>query len=162
MSKDENGATIYIDVWPKSIDIEMRVYRPLLLQILPFLGALFTRIASSVLPALASRLFVGYTAFRQFWIRENAQKPEPMSIVENVRKYTPAAEAEVLSMAENAKKKYVASTEAEPIGNVAKIANLLNMRFSGEFLRIIFGSLAYSLLIFFIGFAIVQIFVFSR
>ncbi|MDR2182802.1 MAG: sodium:proton antiporter [Clostridiales bacterium] len=159
MSRDKNGATIYIDVWPKGLDIEMKVYRPLLLQILPFLGALFARIVSSALPALASRLFVGYTAFRQFWISENAQDKEQASFIPLGSLMQKSSETRE-PVVDNVKRKYASATSGEPIGNVAKIANLLNMRFSGDFLRIIFGSLAYSLLIFFIGFAIVQIFVF--
>ena len=39
---------IYLDVWPKWLNIENAIYRPLLLQILPFIGAMFARIIGSI------------------------------------------------------------------------------------------------------------------
>lgn len=42
----------YIDVWPKWLNIENGIYRPLLLQILPFIGALFARVIGSLTDTL--------------------------------------------------------------------------------------------------------------
>lgn len=44
MSKDEEGNTVYIDAWPKWLDIENLIYRPFLQHILPFVLAFILRI----------------------------------------------------------------------------------------------------------------------
>ncbi len=43
MKRDENGIKVYIDVWPRWLDIERVIYRPLLLRFLPFVGAAVAR-----------------------------------------------------------------------------------------------------------------------
>ena len=43
MKKDENGYRVYVDVWPSWLDLENIVYRPVLLGLFPFFGALFSR-----------------------------------------------------------------------------------------------------------------------
>ena len=48
MKKNAEGKTEYIQVWPKWLDIEYKVYRPGLLGVLPFCGAFFARIAGSM------------------------------------------------------------------------------------------------------------------
>ena len=146
MSKDEHGRSIYINIWPDSVDIEKRIYRPVLLQILPFVGAVLARIASNIVPAITSRLYRGFVAFRHFWITENSKAPEPG----------------ILNIAQDLAVRMNTAPE-QPSNDtriVVRIAHMLNMRFSGDFMRVIFGSLAYSLLIFFVGFTIVQIIVF--
>ncbi|MCL2377084.1 MAG: sodium:proton antiporter [Defluviitaleaceae bacterium] len=149
MSKDESGRSIYVNIWPDSIDIEKRIYRPVLLQILPFIGALLARLVTNIVPAIASRLFRGFMSFRDFWILESAKESEPsvLNIVQDLS-------ARLSSESKQAK----VNVDSR---SVARIAHMLNMRFSGDFMRIIFGSLAYSLLIFFVGFTIVQIIVFA-
>lgn len=47
--KGTKGRTVYADVWPKWLDLENLIYRPLLLQILPFAGGVVSRIADSFL-----------------------------------------------------------------------------------------------------------------
>ena len=147
MSKDGEGRPIYINIWPQSLDIEKRIYRPVLLQILPFIGAMFARIASNIVPAITSRLYKGFMSFKLFWITENAKAPEPS----------------VLNIAQDltTRMNNVSEQPSSDARTVARIAHMLNMRFSGDFMKIIFGSLAYSLLIFFVGFTIVQIIVFA-
>lgn len=44
MAEDEKGNLIYINAWPQWLDLEDLVYRPLLLKVLPFVGALPARI----------------------------------------------------------------------------------------------------------------------
>ena len=44
MKKNENGVRVYIDAWPRWLDLENLIYRPILLVVLPFFGALFSRI----------------------------------------------------------------------------------------------------------------------
>ncbi len=43
MKKNENGIKIYADVWPSWLSIERMIYRPVLLRLLPFAGALAAR-----------------------------------------------------------------------------------------------------------------------
>lgn len=44
MRKDRNGNKVYINAWPGWLDLENLVYRPLLLNVLPFIGALAGRV----------------------------------------------------------------------------------------------------------------------
>jgi len=44
----------YIDIWPKKLDIERSIYRPLLLKVFPFIGAVAARIAGSIFDWLLS------------------------------------------------------------------------------------------------------------
>ena len=48
MKKDEQGNRVYVDVWPAWLDLETLIYRPVLLGLLPFLGAVFSRIVEWV------------------------------------------------------------------------------------------------------------------
>lgn len=54
MQRDENGKRIYIDAWPKPLNIENKIYRPLLLIWLPFIGAFFARLIGSVTETVAT------------------------------------------------------------------------------------------------------------
>lgn len=47
MKEREKGSKIYVDRWPKWLDMENLIYRPLLLKILPFLFGVFCRIFDS-------------------------------------------------------------------------------------------------------------------
>jgi len=44
----------YVDVWPKKLDIERSIYRPLLLKVLPFIGAFLARLAGSIFDWIVS------------------------------------------------------------------------------------------------------------
>lgn len=48
MAKDENGNLVYIDAWPTWLDLENLIYRPFLLKVLPFIGALVGRICDNL------------------------------------------------------------------------------------------------------------------
>ena len=50
----KNG--VYLERWPKALDLENGLYRPLLLKVLPFIGALFGRIVGT-LPELVRKGF---------------------------------------------------------------------------------------------------------
>jgi len=54
MQKDENGNLIYVDCWPKGLSLENKVYRPVLLKILPFVGAFFARVAGSLVDGIVA------------------------------------------------------------------------------------------------------------
>lgn len=43
MKKDENGNKMYINAWPEWLDLENLIYRPVMLGLLPFFGAVFSR-----------------------------------------------------------------------------------------------------------------------
>ncbi len=60
MQKDENGNLMYVDCWPKGLSLENKVYRPVLLQFLPFVGAFFARVVGSAVDAIISffRVFI--------------------------------------------------------------------------------------------------------
>lgn len=78
MKEDENGNRVYVNVWPVWLDLEDRIYRPLLLKILPFVGAfagrLCDRFADSVVwlvrktimrPKKESKRVVEFTFMRE-------------------------------------------------------------------------------------------------
>lgn len=48
MGKDENGNTVYIDRWPEWFNIEDKIYRPVLLVCLPYIGGFAARLAGSL------------------------------------------------------------------------------------------------------------------
>ncbi|MBQ3615714.1 MAG: NADH dehydrogenase [Anaerotignum sp.] len=56
MAKDENGNMVYVDRWPEWFSIENKVYRPLLLNVLPFVGGFFARLVGSLTDGLISML----------------------------------------------------------------------------------------------------------
>ena len=149
MGTDREGRSVYVDLWPSVLNLEERVYRPLLGEILPFVGTLFARALSSVVPVITKGFYSAFTSFRNFWtIDEHA---EPANLAKN---------REIAKTASLASK----SKQAEP-ANYAQIPGhstwVQNIRHNTEFLRMILSSLAYSLLIFFIGFVIIQIILFS-
>lgn len=51
-SEKKGSARGYIDAWPKWLDLENLIYRPVLLQFLPFVCGVFSRIADSFLELL--------------------------------------------------------------------------------------------------------------
>ena len=46
--KDSKGQTVYLNRWPEVWNLEHQIYRPVVLGILPFLGALVARTLASV------------------------------------------------------------------------------------------------------------------
>lgn len=56
MVKDEEGNRVYIDAWPKWLDIENLIYRPLLQHILPFMLAFILRIFDRMMDHIISLL----------------------------------------------------------------------------------------------------------
>ncbi|MBQ7757815.1 MAG: sodium:proton antiporter, partial [Anaerotignum sp.] len=56
MRKDENGNVVYVDCWPEWCNIEDKIYRPLLLGVLPYIGGFFARIAGNLLDGFISVL----------------------------------------------------------------------------------------------------------
>ncbi len=56
MKKNQNGETIYLDCFPKWLDLEKKVYCPLLLQVLPFVGALFARMCANLTDGVVALL----------------------------------------------------------------------------------------------------------
>lgn len=56
MTKNQNGETVYLDCFPKWLDLEKMVYRPLLLQGLPFIGALFARMCANLMDGVIALL----------------------------------------------------------------------------------------------------------
>lgn len=52
LSEKKNSVKCYVDAWPKWLDLENLIYRPVLLQFLPFVCGVFCRIADSFLELL--------------------------------------------------------------------------------------------------------------
>ena len=57
LMKKQDGQVVYLDVWPRWLDLETLVYRPLLEKWLPGLGLLLARVMDSILqPHLVSEI----------------------------------------------------------------------------------------------------------
>ena len=56
MRKDENGNVVYVDLWPANVNIEDKIYRPVLLSALPFVGGFCARLAGSLMDGIISIL----------------------------------------------------------------------------------------------------------
>jgi hydrogenase-4 component B len=54
MAKDENGNLVYINAWPEWLDLENLIYRPLMLKVLPGIGAFFSRICDKLVDGIVS------------------------------------------------------------------------------------------------------------
>lgn len=54
--RDAAGQTVYVDLLPEWLSLENKVYRPLLLGVLPFIGGFFARLAGSLTDGFLSIL----------------------------------------------------------------------------------------------------------
>ena len=52
MRKMENGTVQYVDLWPKWLDLENLIYRPVVLGILPSAGRILSRILDTILDGI--------------------------------------------------------------------------------------------------------------
>ena len=188
MAKSKAGPPTYIDAWPSVLNMETLIYRPLFTQILPFIGTLFSRAVSSFLPTVTD---LGYRAFlflQKVWRRmdERIYKPLftqilPFIVVllsKAVSSFLPAITTIVhrifsffrrLSHERNkkiaaliARNEKLDERQKNEFATVDWLAGVFNIHLNGTFTRVIFGSLAYSMLVFFIGFVIVQVIIFTR
>jgi len=67
MKKDEEGRSVYVNLWPQWMDIENMIYRPLLLAVLPFIGGLLARLAGGIVAAVSALGYRVFMAFQGFW-----------------------------------------------------------------------------------------------
>ena len=86
MSRDENGNKVYINAWPKLIDIEDRIYRPLIVTILPFIGACVTRAIGSVVEVIGR---IGYNVFWRFANWYIPRKPNAHEFIAKSKEWYP-------------------------------------------------------------------------
>lgn len=68
MSKDEEGRSVYINVWPKALDLEQKIYRPLLISVLPSIGTFFARTVGDIPATVASLGYRASMTIRNLWI----------------------------------------------------------------------------------------------
>jgi hydrogenase-4 component B len=74
--KDEEGRRIYVNIWPKWLDIELLIYRPLLNKVLPAIGGFIAKVATSIVPAVTGTIYKGLVGFRNLWIKKTHNRPE--------------------------------------------------------------------------------------
>ncbi len=86
MAKDENGKTMYINAWPKFIDIEDYIYRPLVVQVLPFIGAFVTRTIGNITEVIGKVGYKAYWAFANFY---QPRKPNAHKFIEKSKELYP-------------------------------------------------------------------------
>lgn len=56
MEKDQNGHLIYVDRWPKELNLENKIYRPVLLKWMPLVGGIVARMTGSFTDGVVSIL----------------------------------------------------------------------------------------------------------
>lgn len=78
MSTDENGRSVYVNIWPSKLDIETYIYKPFLLKFLPFIGALGARFVGMLPSWLSSFGYRLFMAIKEKWTNfiANMVKPE--------------------------------------------------------------------------------------
>lgn len=52
MKKDQRGNILYIECWPKWINLEEYIYRPIVLKLLPFIGGILSRMCDSLVDGI--------------------------------------------------------------------------------------------------------------
>lgn len=62
LRKKADGTTEYADLWPAWLDMENRIYRPVILKVLPFIGVLVCRIGDSLVDSII--VFLRKTVYR--------------------------------------------------------------------------------------------------
>jgi len=213
MARDEEGRSVYINAWPAPLNIENKVYKPLLLNILPFIGALIARFVGSILPSIASLGYKLFMKFRNMWVSDTKDMyPKVRSLVDLSGE---VVEFEINNIFEemrfwarniywtgcrllnavNTSQEISASTPASPgiAGLLRRILEpsrnfynsigkhfhfpipTMSKRFhfpgegsdvqpsrSNEFIRVVFGSLSYSLLLLLFGVIVILAFVLFR
>ena len=103
MAKDENGNKVYINAWPKWIDIEDYIYRPLVVHILPFIGALVTRTIGSVVEVFGK---IGYNLYWKFANWYQAHKPNAVQFITASKSWYPEHKIDGQAIMENMKTAY--------------------------------------------------------
>jgi hypothetical protein len=71
MAKDEEGRSVYINLWPSWIDLEEKVYKPILLGVLPFISALFVRSIGGIVTGISVVGYKIFDTFRKFWCQRS-------------------------------------------------------------------------------------------
>ncbi|MBP3890577.1 MAG: NADH dehydrogenase [Solobacterium sp.] len=103
MRKDENGNKVYINAWPSFIDIEDYIYRPLMVKVLPFIGAFVTRTIGSIVEVIGS---LGYKAFWAFANFYQPRKPNAHEFIESMKEFYPKHKLDARVAIEGMKEAY--------------------------------------------------------
>lgn len=72
MRKDENGVTVYVNIWPAWLDLERIIYRPLVGRVIPFFCAFASRVLSETPDYIMSLL-------HKTLLRKKPVEPAPAS-----------------------------------------------------------------------------------
>ncbi|MBR0173173.1 MAG: NADH dehydrogenase [Lachnospiraceae bacterium] len=86
MGRDVNGNKVYINAWPKFVDIEDVIYRPVMTGLLPFIGAFVTRTIGSVVEVAGRIGFNLFWKIRDFYI---PRKPNAHAFIEKSKEWYP-------------------------------------------------------------------------
>ena len=86
--KDENNRRIYLNVWPPSLDIEKKIYKPLFLTVLPFLGAMIARIYGSIISGFVAFFFKALEEIKVFWTADHNITTYSAVVIRSVRAYS--------------------------------------------------------------------------
>ncbi len=100
MEKDENGNKVYINAWPKWIDLEDYIYRPLVVKVLPFIGAAVTRTIGSVVEVISS---IGYKLYWKFANWYEPRKPHAHEVIAKLKEIYPKVKPDARLAVENMK-----------------------------------------------------------
>ncbi|MCL2791700.1 MAG: hypothetical protein FWD87_01290 [Spirochaetaceae bacterium] len=153
MAKDEKGRSIYVNRWPAWIDIEEKIYRPLLMVILPFICAMLARTIGSIVSGVS---MVGYKIFviiKKFW-RIKLQRDWVSEKMKDINGFFNTMTARMIELEEGGKR-YIINLNNQP----KKIMKDISGHLEDYKIRTVFSTLGYSLKLCLAGAAIVLLIV---
>lgn len=103
MAEDANGNKVYINAWPSFIDIEDYIYRPLMVKVLPFIGAFVTRSIGSVTELISS---IGFKLYWKFANWYEPRKPHAHEVIAKLKELYPKYKPNAHEAIENMKLAY--------------------------------------------------------
>ncbi|MCR4704552.1 MAG: sodium:proton antiporter [Lachnospiraceae bacterium] len=146
MKADQNGHVEYVDRYDARYDLEDRIYRPILLTILPFLGGLIARIGDCLVDKLV--VFLRKTVYRD--------SPIPSELTQGT--YFTHLVGSFLDMLSYEKAKIIAAfsdSEEMPIrGTHYEDRFAASYELADEFRAMLVRSMSFGLMLFCIGFII--------
>ena len=169
LMKNENGVKVYVDRWPKKLDLEDAVYRPLLDLISKVFGTIFMFL-SDVLPrfvynisniflSVLARVFGEGTDLLTLALRKTLYKENPTE-----HRYIGTVETTKLGRAANAVERFLNRTvrKKHPKNVDHVVAYAEELELTRRKMHMLESSLSFGILMFCIGFCITMIYLLLR
>ena len=140
MGRDEANRKIYLNVWPPSLDIEKKIYKPVFLRVLPFIGAMIARTYGSIISGIVTFFFRALQAAKDFWAADHDIPGYGLQILRSIKSYNDEMSAAIFTNTGSGVWNTKLYKKAQSSGGL-------------------FGSLAFSILLCLIGILLIFVFV---